>query len=115
MENHWDISSVLKEQIRHLPPDLKRRVWEALDEISKNPESGKMLEDELAGLRSFRIGKYRLIYKVEADRLVLEAVGSRRDIYERIIIEIARQKIRERSAQYKVAKKIKKKKAPKNI
>lgn len=100
MENSWDISSALKEQIRHLPPDLKRQVWEAIDDILKNPETGKSLSEDLAGYRSYRIGRYRLIYRIEEERLVLEAIGSRKDIYERFVLEIGRAKIRERAAKY---------------
>ncbi len=100
MERLWDVSDGLKAQIRHLPPDLKRQVWEAVDDILKNPEAGKALSEDLAGYRSYRIGRYRLIYRIEEKRLVLKAIGSRKDIYERLVLEIGRAKIRERSAKY---------------
>jgi mRNA interferase RelE/StbE len=96
----WDIPGYLKDQIRHLPPDLKRQVWDALDFVQQKQESGKALSEELAGFRSYRIGKYRLIYRIEEKRLVLEALGPRENIYERLVLEIGRAKIRERSAKY---------------
>ena len=99
MEIFWDISRELKEQIRHLPPVLKHQVWDAIDGIQKNPKAGKPLSEELAGYRSYRIGRYRLIYRVGEERLVLEAFGSRKDIYERMVLEIGRYKIRERAIQ----------------
>ena len=101
----WRISSVLRNQIRRLPPDLKRQVREAIDDVLKNPEAGKSLSEDLAGYRSYRIGRYRLVYRIESDRLVLEAIGPRSDIYERLVLEIGRAKIRERSAKYKTLKK----------
>ena len=61
---------------------------------------GKALSEELAGYRSYRIGRYRLIYRIEGKRLVLKALGPREDIYERLVLEIGRAKIRERSAKY---------------
>jgi len=97
----WRVSAALKKQISHLPPDLKFQVRSALDVIWEQPESGKPLEDDLAGYRSYRIGKYRLIYRSEADRLVLEAVGPRSDIYERFVLEIGRARIRERAAKFR--------------
>jgi mRNA interferase RelE/StbE len=100
VEKLWYISESRREQIRHLPPDLKRQVWEAADNIQKDPHAGKPLEEDLAGYRSYRIGRYRLIYRIGVDRLVLEAVGPRSDIYERFVLEIGRAKIRERSAKY---------------
>jgi len=96
----WRISPEIKGQIRHLPPDLKRRVWDSIETIFRNPHTGKALSEELAGFRSYRLGKYRLIYRVTKERLVLEALGPRSDIYERFVLEIGRQKIRERSAKF---------------
>jgi mRNA interferase RelE/StbE len=100
VEHPWDISAELKAQIRHLPPDLKQRVWETVDIIFRDPETGKLLSEDLAGYRSYRIGKYRLIYRIKNSRLVLIAVGPRADIYERLVLEIGRAKIRERAAKY---------------
>ena len=100
MRRSWQVSAALNNQISHLPPDLKRQVRAAIDYVQQNPELGKSLSEELAGYRSYRIGKYRLIYRIKADRLVLEAVGPRSDIYERFVLELARRKIRERSAKY---------------
>ena len=71
-----------------------------MDDIRERPGAGKPLEDNLNGYRSYRIGRYRLIYRIEKGRLVLEAIGPRSDIYERFVLEIGRQKIRERSAKY---------------
>lgn len=71
-----------------------------MDLLEKDLAAGKPLEEELAGYRSYRIGRYRLIYRVAEYRLVLEAIGPRSDIYERFVLEIGRAKIRERSAKY---------------
>ena len=44
---------------------------------------GKQLRDELAGLRSFRVGRFRVIYRVASKRLIeLVTIGPRRTIYE---------------------------------
>jgi mRNA interferase RelE/StbE len=96
----WYIPEEIKVEIRHFPPFLKGQVSEALDVIAGSPKSGKILEEDLTGLRSFRIGKYRLIYKIGSSRLELVAVGPRRDIYERLVLEIGRARIRERRAKY---------------
>ncbi len=99
----WRFSSdALREQIAHLPPYLKFHARKVMDDIRENPESGKPLGEELTGYRSYRIGRYRLIYRIAEDRLVLEAFGPRSDIYERFVLEIGRQKIRERSEKYRV-------------
>lgn len=97
----------MKRQIRDLPPNLKCQVRSAMDLLEKDLAAGKPLEEELAGHRSYRIGKYRLIYRIEGKRLVLEAIGPRSDIYERFVLEIGRAKIRERSAKYGAKKPLK--------
>ena len=69
--------------IRKMHPRLKRKVRAALDEIIHDPDCGKSLKLELAGFRSYRIGRFRIIYKTGADRIVeLVAVGPRKTIYE---------------------------------
>ena len=69
--------------LRGLHPAIKRKVRAGLEEFLNDPEAGKALREELDGLRSYRIGRWRSIYRL-ASRNVLEivAVGPRRVIYE---------------------------------
>ena len=68
--------------LAHLHPDLKRKVRAALETILADPHTGKALKDELQGLRSFRIGKFRLIYRLRHRQVDLIAFGARNRIYE---------------------------------
>ena len=69
--------------IQGLHPLLKKRVKAALKEICNAPYCGKGLNEELAGLRSFRIKRFRIIYKVSSKReIILVAIGPRKYIYE---------------------------------
>lgn len=68
--------------IRGLHPDLKRRVRSALDAVVVDPSVGKALRDELAGLRSCRVGRFRIIYRVAGSVIEIVAVGPRTTIYE---------------------------------
>jgi len=71
------------ELIRGLHPDIKQKVRVALEQIVAEPHSGKALRDELSGLRSFRVGRLRIVYRLRANRLVeVVAVGPRETIYE---------------------------------
>ena len=68
--------------IRGLHPILKRRVRSALALICMNPYDGKALKEEMIGLRSFRIKRFRIIYKISSDRTIgLIALGPRKRIY----------------------------------
>ena len=73
----------LAELVRGLHPGLKRKVRAGLDQIRVAPAAGKTLRDELAGLRTLRVGNLRIVYRV-APRRVIEviAVGPRRAIYQ---------------------------------
>ena len=68
--------------IQGLHPDLKRKLRAALDAIMADPSIGRALRDELAGLRSYRIGRFRLVYRVAGSIIEIVAVGPRASIYE---------------------------------
>lgn len=90
--------------IRGLHPELKSKVRVALELILAEPDRGKPLTEELAGLRSFRIGKFRLIYRLHRRHVELLAFGARERIYEETYRLIARQEknegVEERRARY---------------
>jgi len=81
--HRFRISEPLEALIRGLHPELKRKVRAALDAIREDPSAGKKLRGDLAGLRSYRVGRFRVIYRV-APRSVIDlvAIGPRRGIYE---------------------------------
>jgi len=62
---------------------MKRKIRAALAAILAEPSSGKQLQRELAGLRSYRVGRLRVVYRQRGDdEIALVAVGPRRVIYE---------------------------------
>lgn len=68
--------------IRGLHPDLKRKVRSTLAALVADPSIGKALRDELAGLQSCRVGRFRIIYRVAGRVIEIIAVGPRATIYE---------------------------------
>ncbi len=69
--------------IRGMHPLLKRRIKSALKEICHDPRCGNALKEELSGLRSFRIKRFRIIYKVSSKKEIsIVALGPRKYIYE---------------------------------
>ena len=68
--------------VRGLHPDLKRKVRAALDDLLHDPDSGKALQHELAGLWSCRVGRFRIVYRIAEGRIIeLVAFGPREIIY----------------------------------
>jgi len=68
--------------VRGMHPALKRKTRKSLMTILSDPSSGKALKDELAGLRSFRVGSFRIIYRVIRKVIEIVAIGPRERIYE---------------------------------
>lgn len=81
--------------IRSMHPQLKRKVRAGLQAIQTDPAVGKALKDDLAGLRSLRISRFRILYRVMTGRSIdIVAIGPRKSIYEetyRIIRREARE------------------------
>ena len=61
----------------------QKAILEALAEIKENPLVGKPLTEELTGRFSYRIGSYRIIYRVNKKEKVIQVVtaGHRSTIY----------------------------------
>ncbi len=67
--------------VRGLHPELKRKVRSALDEDLRRPDTGKALKQDLAGLRSWRLGRIRIIYRERGTEVVeVVAIGPRRTV-----------------------------------
>ena len=72
------------DRVSILHPDIKKQLRSTIKEISKEPYSGKELQEELSGFLSFRFLRYRIIYQVnDIDKtIIVYMFGHRRDVYE---------------------------------
>ena len=78
--------------VRGMHPTLKRKTRATLKTILADPSSGKALKDELAGLRSFRVGSFRIIYRVIRNVIEIVAIGPRERVYEETYRLLKREK-----------------------
>lgn len=71
-------------QFRRLPKDMKLRVRRRVTELSENPYLGLKLVGELAGYWKDRVGKYRIVYRINETRntIILYDIDLRKRIYE---------------------------------
>ena len=72
----------VRDLIRHLHPQLKRKLREALNDILTEPNSCKPLQRELEGYWSLQIGRHRIIYRPDDAGVEIVAFGPRKSIYE---------------------------------
>jgi len=69
--------------IKGLHPEIKRRVKSALKMILLDPDVGRSLKDELKGWKSYKVGRFRIIYRLSSKSIIdIVAIGPRRVIYE---------------------------------
>ena len=75
-----------KKKIKKLDPPIKLVIKKAIESLAENPNRGKPLSHELAGLYSLRISDYRIIYRIKGEVLVIIVitVGHRREIYKKL-------------------------------
>ena len=85
-----DIPPHVAEIIRHLPPDLKRSIKQTIRKLSSNPYDGAPLLRELAGLRKYKVRRFRVVYEVVTKTRMLRifAVGHRREVYEDLVEQL---------------------------
>lgn len=72
--------------IRKLDPQVRSMVRAAIEALVDDPLRGKPLQLTLQGLRSWRTGDWRVVYRVVEDRIeiLIIAVGHRREVYDRL-------------------------------
>ena len=65
-------------------PENKKLIKAAIEELRQDPHSGSYLEEELSGFNSYKIKRYRILYKMNEEENVIEVyyIGHRRDVYE---------------------------------
>ena len=81
--NRLRVPDHLVKFIRGLHPEIKRKIKGSLKSIATEPNAGKPLKDELEGLRSFRVSRFRIVYRIAArSEIQVVAIGPRERIYE---------------------------------
>jgi len=66
-------------KIKNRPTRL--RIISQLKKIANNPGSGKPLRYSLKGHRSVRIPPYKIIFRMEKDRLIINCFDHRKEVY----------------------------------
>ena len=85
-----EMPRVLRDLTRHLPPELKAKIKAALRTIADDPYRARELSEELADLRSYRVARSRVIYRIVGSVVQIVAFGPRGDVYERAAAELSK-------------------------
>ena len=66
-------------------PENKKLIKAAIKELRRDPHLGDDLQEELSGFKSYKLKRYRILYRVneeEENFLEIYYVGHRSDVYE---------------------------------
>jgi mRNA-degrading endonuclease RelE of RelBE toxin-antitoxin system len=78
--------------IRRLPAELKRKLRAALTDMLEDPTCGKALKEDLEGLWSLPVGRTRIIYRFGRGSIEIVTIDPRESIYEEVARQILRRK-----------------------
>ncbi len=96
-----------RERLAHLPPNIKQKLRAGLRLLETDPLTGKSLEQELTGYRSYPIHPYRIVYRIDFSRKIvhLVIVAHRREVYDLLIqqISIVRDRLRRKRSYRRFA------------
>lgn len=79
------ISNKVAKEIKEITKKSRDSLIAGLEEIQENPLIGKPLKRELTGRFTYRIGTYRIIYKINKQDKVINIItaGHRSYVYEK--------------------------------
>ena len=79
-----DIPPHVAEIVRHLPPELKQGIKQALRSLSADPFAGTPLIGELTGLWRVKVRRFRIVYELDRKARMIRvfAIGHRPEVYE---------------------------------
>ena len=80
------LTDTFKKQLKKLDAAISKRVLDYLEQVEllDNPRSrGKALTSNLSGLWRYRVGNYRILCRINDDRLIITVIeiGHRSTVY----------------------------------
>lgn len=70
------VTAKAKRELRNLSKLDKLRVGEIIEELKEDPLIGKPLSRELSRRYSYRLGVYRVIYKIKQEDKIVEVLSA---------------------------------------
>jgi mRNA interferase RelE/StbE len=76
----------VKRDLKRLDKQTVKKILDEIEnELVSDPAQGKELSGEFAGLLSYRMGNYRVIYSIIRDSVLVLRIGHRKEVYRRKI------------------------------
>jgi mRNA interferase RelE/StbE len=82
LEYNITYKSSVKKDLKKIDKKELLKILNAIeDELKKDPFIGKELKGQFEGLFSYRIGKYRIIYTIVGNTIIILRISHRKDVY----------------------------------
>jgi mRNA interferase RelE/StbE len=75
MKYNLILSNKFDKEFSQLDKKLQVRVVEGLKDIKENPYEGKPLKGKLKEMLSWRVGKYRILYQIQGNKLLIIVIN----------------------------------------
>lgn len=72
-------------QIKKLNKPIKIQMMKKIIELENKPELGKPLGNVLKSKRSLYIGKYRAVYSIKGEEILIAKIEHRKRVYRRVM------------------------------
>ena len=76
--------AALKKDLRKIPSDVKTKIKDAIEQklVTDPVSTGNLLRHSLEGHRKFRVGDWRIIYRIDKNNVIILKIGHRKEVYE---------------------------------
>jgi mRNA interferase RelE/StbE len=81
LDNKIFYKSSVEKDLRKIDFSQRTKLMATLKEELKDPDKGKKLKGDFQGLRSLRIGDYRVIYSLIPDGILVLSIAHRKEAY----------------------------------
>lgn len=84
-------ADVKEEDLPGIPRNMQERIRSAIEErlLADPGKYGEPLKRGLQGYRKLRVGGYRVVYKVDKEKILILKIGHRKEVYRQAHLRIA--------------------------
>lgn len=81
---------IRKQDLPSIPQNIKNRIKRAIEKrLSTEPAKyGEPLKRGLQGYRKLRVGDYRIIYRINKEKIAILKTGHRKEVYNKIYLRL---------------------------
>ena len=79
---------IVKDDLPGIPANMRQRIKKAIEErlLVEPGQYGEPLKRGLQGYRKLRVGDYRIIYRIDKDKIIVLKIGNRKDVYSKVCL-----------------------------